>query len=207
MRRRVRWRDRRNESSSGSVLAGGPQVKRVIAPKALDRFKYRIREVTRRAKGVSIEATVEELAPLSAGLAQLLRLLRNARGADWLNPLGAAKTSGIALWRQWKTPRRRRAALLQLGVRPRLASNTASRRPRPLVPCPRQGPLGRALQCVLQIAWTSDSLIDGVLAQPTRTAVYGPVRTVVWQGSAGDRRPYADLVGSPEMSVRGPETP
>jgi len=34
-----------------------------------------------------------------------------------------------------------------------------------------------------------------VLAQPTRTAVYGPVRTVVWQGSAGDRRPYADQVG------------
>jgi hypothetical protein len=22
--------------------------------------------------------------------------------------------------------------------------------------------------------------------------VYGPVRTVVWQGSVGDRRPYAD---------------
>ena len=22
--------------------------------------------------------------------------------------------------------------------------------------------------------------------------MYGPVRTVVWQGSAGDRRPYAD---------------
>jgi RNA-directed DNA polymerase len=30
-----------------------------------------------------------------------------------------------ALWRQWKTPRRRRAALLELGVRPQLASNTA----------------------------------------------------------------------------------
>ena len=28
----------------------------------------------------------------------------------------------------------------------------------------------------------------------SRTAVYGPVRTVVWQGSAGDCRPYADLV-------------
>jgi len=28
--------------------------------------------------------------------------------------------------------------------------------------------------------------------------VYGPVRTVVWQGSAGDRRPYADLTGGPE---------
>ena len=31
-----------------------------------------------------------------------------------------------ALWRQWKTPRRRRAALLHLGVRGRLADNTAS---------------------------------------------------------------------------------
>ena len=28
----------------------------------------------------------------------------------------------------------------------------------------------------------------------SRTAVYGPVRTVVWQGSAGDWRPYVDLV-------------
>jgi hypothetical protein len=39
-----------------------------------------------------------------------------------------------------------------------------------------------------------------VLAQPTRTAVYGPVRTVVWQGSAGDRRPYANLTGNSEIS-------
>jgi RNA-directed DNA polymerase len=30
-----------------------------------------------------------------------------------------------AMWRQWKTPRRRRAALMKLGVRERLASNTA----------------------------------------------------------------------------------
>ena len=29
------------------------------------------------------------------------------------------------LWRQWKTPRHRRAALMELGVRPRLANNTA----------------------------------------------------------------------------------
>ena len=30
--------------------------------------------------------------------------------------------------------------------------------------------------------------------------MYGPVRTVVWQGSAGDRRPYADQVGLWEAS-------
>jgi hypothetical protein len=32
------------------------------------------------------------------------------------------------------------------------------------------------------------------------TAVYGPVRTVVWQGSAGDRRPYADLTRHSEKA-------
>jgi hypothetical protein len=29
--------------------------------------------------------------------------------------------------------------------------------------------------------------------------VYGPVRTVVWQGSAGDRRPYADQTAFSEI--------
>jgi len=29
----------------------------------------------------------------------------------------------------------------------------------------------------------------------SRTAVYGPVGTVVWYRSVGDRRPYADVVG------------
>ena len=32
-----------------------------------------------------------------------------------------------------------------------------------------------------------------------RIAVYRPVRTVVWQGSVGDRRPYADLTGKAEV--------
>lgn len=52
---------------------------------------------------------------LYGGMARLLRLLGNSRGAD----------RGCALWRQWKTPRRSRAALLELGVRPQLAANTA----------------------------------------------------------------------------------
>jgi hypothetical protein len=32
-------------------------------PRALDRFKQRIREITGRAKGVSMKMTMEELAP------------------------------------------------------------------------------------------------------------------------------------------------
>jgi RNA-directed DNA polymerase len=108
----------------GFSFTAGPEVKRTIAPKALDRFKGRIREITRRAKGVSIETTIEELAPYMRG---------------WRSYFGFCETPEVlvsltrwvrlrlraALWRQWKTPRRRRAALLALGVRPRLASNTA----------------------------------------------------------------------------------
>ncbi len=108
----------------GFSFTAGPEVKRVIAPKALDRFKQRIREITRRAKGVSMETTMEELAPYMRG---------------WRSYFGFCETPEVlvaltrwvrlrlraALWRQWKTPRCRRAALLELGVRSRLASNTA----------------------------------------------------------------------------------
>src|SRR6266446_4336481 len=47
----------------GFSFAAGPDTKRTIAPKSLERFKQRIREITRRAKGVSIRTTIEELVP------------------------------------------------------------------------------------------------------------------------------------------------
>ena len=86
----------------------------MIAPKALERFKKRIREITRRAKGVSMETTIAELAPYLRG---------------WRGYFGFCETPDVlmyltrwvrlrlraAMWRQWKTPRRRRAALLALG--------------------------------------------------------------------------------------------
>jgi len=96
----------------GFSFTDGPEIKRTIAPKALERFKHRIREVTLRAKGVSLETTIADLAPYLRGwrsyfgfcetpyvLIQLTRWVRLRLRA--------------AMWRQWKTPRRR------------LASNTA----------------------------------------------------------------------------------
>src|SRR5437763_5137251 len=43
----------------GFSFTDDPEVKRKIAPKALERFNRRIREITCRAKGVSIETTIE----------------------------------------------------------------------------------------------------------------------------------------------------
>jgi RNA-directed DNA polymerase len=98
----------------GFSFTAGPEVKRVIAPKALDRFKRRIREITGRAKGVSMKTTMEELAPYMRG---------------WRSYFGFCETPEVligltrwvrlrlraALWRQWKTPRRRRAGSVGTG--------------------------------------------------------------------------------------------
>src|SRR6266581_3166284 len=133
----------------GFSFTAGPDIKRTIAPKSLDRFKRRIRDITRRAKGVSIKTTIEELAPYMRG---------------WRNYFGFCETPEVlvaltrwvrlrlraALWRQWKTPRRRRVALIAL----RVSQGSCAIRPAaagPLVHRPEQSPLCRALQCPLQI--------------------------------------------------------
>src|ERR1700738_2464074 len=108
----------------GFSFSAGPDIKRTIAPKSLERFKRRIREITRRAKGVSIKTTMEELATYMRG---------------WRGYFGFCETPEVlvaltrwvrlrlraALWRQWKTPRRRRAALVALRVSGWAARNTA----------------------------------------------------------------------------------
>ena len=105
----------------------GPDIRRMIARKSLERFKQRIREITRRAKGVSIKTTMEELAPYMRG---------------WRGYFGFCETPEVlialtrwvrlrlraALWRQWKTPRRRRAALIALRVSGELRNTAGSGR-------------------------------------------------------------------------------
>src|SRR5579863_8714231 len=108
----------------GFSFTAGPEVKRVIAPKALDRFKQRIREITRRAKGVSMETTMDELAPYMRGWRSYFGFCETPEVLIYLTRWVRLRLRA-AMWRQWKTPRRRRAALLELGVRLRLASSTA----------------------------------------------------------------------------------
>jgi RNA-directed DNA polymerase len=97
----------------GFSFSGGPDIRRRIAPKAVERFKKRIRDITRQAKGVSLDTTMATLAPYMRG---------------WRGYFGFCETPDLlinltrwvrlrlraALWRQWRTPRRRRAMLIQL---------------------------------------------------------------------------------------------
>jgi RNA-directed DNA polymerase len=113
--------------TSCSTNSTGPDTKRTIAPKSLERFKRRIREITRGAKGVSIETTMEELAKYLRG---------------WRAYFGFCETPEVliaftrwarlrlraALWRQWKTPGRRRAALIAQGVSGELRNTAGSGR-------------------------------------------------------------------------------
>ena len=98
--------------------------KRRIAPKAVDRFKGRVRELTSRTRGVSIERMAEELT-------------RYMRG--WLGYFGKCQTPSVlqsleewtrrrlrsAIWKQWKMGKVRFAELRKRGVGKDLAAQSA----------------------------------------------------------------------------------
>ena len=100
------------------------EPKRRIAPKAVQRFKQRVRERTRRTKGVSIERMAEELA-------------RYLRG--WIGYFGKCQTPSVlqgleewtrrrlrsVIWKQWKRGTVRFAELRKRGVGKDLAAQTA----------------------------------------------------------------------------------
>jgi hypothetical protein len=173
----------------GFSFTDGPDVKRIIAPKALEQFKRRAREITRRAKGVSIETTMKELASY-AGLGRLFQLLRNTRSAHRPQSLGPAATPGRSVAAVEDTTSSPRGADRTGGER---SAGEQYRRQRSwsLASCQEQGPLSRSQQQVLQIARTSISIWH-VLAQLLEPPYTRPVRTVVWEGRRREASPYPD---------------
>src|SRR5262249_30066141 len=95
-----------------------------------------------------------------------------------------------ALWRQWKTPRRRRAALVANGVPERTAHNAAGS---------GRGPWrlagSRALSLGLSMRTSNRSASRPCSARVSQTLEppwYGPVCPVVWEGRRCEASPYPD---------------
>lgn len=108
----------------GFSFTANREPKRRIAPKAVARFKERVRELTRRTRGVSIKRMAEELS-------------RYLRG--WLGYFGRCQTPSVlaaleqwlrrrlrsVIWKQWKRGPVRFAELRKRGVGKDLAAQTA----------------------------------------------------------------------------------
>ena len=108
----------------GFSFTGQAEPKRRIAPKAVKRFKERVREITRRRKGTGTGKRIEELKRYLTG---------------WRGYFGFCQTPSVLVeldswvrrrlrcifWIQWKTGRRRFAELHRWGVERQLAANTA----------------------------------------------------------------------------------
>ena len=107
-----------------SACAFSREPRRRIAPKAIARFKKRIREPTRRTRGISLTQMVQELATyLRAWLGyfgdcQTPSVLR--RLATWLR-----RRLRSMVWKQWKRGRKRFRELRKRGVDKDLAAQTA----------------------------------------------------------------------------------
>jgi RNA-directed DNA polymerase len=108
----------------GFSFTGGETPRRRIAPKAILRFKERVRELTRRTRGTSIELMAKDLS-------------RYFRG--WLGYFGKCQTPSVlrdldqwvrhrlrsVIWKQWKRGSVRFAELRKRGVSKDLAAQTA----------------------------------------------------------------------------------
>ena len=102
------------------ISADSPPL-REIAPKAVARFKHQVRQITRRARGVSIDRVVKDLRPYLRGWSEYFGWCET----PWLlKDLDKWVRHRLRcyLWVQWRTPRRRRTRLGVLGVKPGLAA-------------------------------------------------------------------------------------
>jgi RNA-directed DNA polymerase len=108
----------------GFTFTSNRQPKRRIAPKALIRFTRKMRELTRRTRGISVEAMVEQLTSYLRGWGSYFGFCQTPSVLDNLNSWVRRRLRCVQ-WKQWKRGRRRFAELRRLGVGKDLAARTA----------------------------------------------------------------------------------
>src|SRR6266403_917853 len=101
-----------------------PAFRRCIADKAVTRFKDRVRELTRRHRGVSLEKMIADLNPFVRGWAGYFGFSQTPsvlqRLESWLR-----RRLRSVVWKQWKRGRTRFRELRKRGIRKDLAAQTA----------------------------------------------------------------------------------
>jgi len=99
--------------------------RRSIAPKAIKRFKYRVRELTRRARGVSFPRLVAELKPYLRGWGNYFGWCQTPRELEKLDKW-LRRRLRCYRWHQWQHPQRRQAELRKRGIRAPLLARSGS---------------------------------------------------------------------------------
>ena len=108
----------------GFSFTNGREPKRRIAPKARQRFKDRVRKLTRRTRGISLRTMVQQLAEYLRGWRGYFSFCQTPSVLQELNSWVRRRLRCVQ-WKQWKRGRRRFAELRKLGVGKRLAAQTA----------------------------------------------------------------------------------
>ena len=108
----------------GFSFTRGREPRRRVAPQALDRFKARVRELTRRTRGRSLAQIVKELSVYLRGWRGYFGFCQTPSVLRALDEWTRRRLRAIA-WKQWKRGRTRFAELRRRGVGRDLAAQTA----------------------------------------------------------------------------------
>jgi RNA-directed DNA polymerase len=108
----------------GFSFTGHAEPKRRIAPQAVKRFKQRVREVTRRRKGLGMKERIESLKRYLAGWRGYFSFCQTPSVLTELDSWVRRRLRCL-YWIQWKTGRRRFDELHRRGVDRPLAAHTA----------------------------------------------------------------------------------
>ena len=100
------------------------EPKRRIAPKAVARFKQRVRELTRRTRGVKVDKMVAQLSRYLLGWRGYFRFCQTPTVLRKLEEWTRRRLRSV-IWKQWKSSRVRFAELTNRGVGKDLAAQTA----------------------------------------------------------------------------------
>jgi RNA-directed DNA polymerase len=157
-----------------------------IAPKSLERLKQKLKPKWKKGRGQSLKTTIKEINPIIVGWASYFRLTEVTWPLKKLDEWIRRRIRTI-IWRHWKTPKTRLRNLLKQGTPRDVAIRTAGT---------NVGPWRAAFTLGMHMAFPNKTLrrleLKSLLtehrrfASSVRTAVYGTVRTVVWEPGGGN---------------------